>query len=305
MKQVTNLKDVLRMPHRHYLVLGGDLRSLALYHHLLNDGQSVSLFGFDHHPDENHRICHKKSMQNLISQADVIIAPIPCTSSEAILNTPFHTCTITMTEILETMQKDQIFVAGRIPASFETACSDKEIRCTDLLQQEELAVLNAIPTAEGAIQAAMENMKVTLHDSNTLILGFGRIGKILARMLQGLGANVFVAARKPADFAWMKSYGYQPVEYSRLDHHLEQADVVFNTVPHVLLKRDHLKHMNKSCMVIELASKPYGVDFEIAKEEGIDVILASSLPGKVAPVTAARYIKETVYRIVSESGGNA
>ena len=305
MEQVTNLKDVLRMPHKHYLVLGGDLRSLALYHHLLNDGQSVSLFGFDHHPDENDKLSHKKSMQNLINQADVIIAPIPCTSSEAILNTPFHTHTITLNEILEVMRKDQIFVAGRIPASFETAGTGKGIHCIDLLEQEELAVLNAIPTAEGAIQAAMENMKVTLHDSNALILGFGRIGKILARMLQGIGANVFVAARKPSDFAWMKSYGYQPVAYSQLDHQLEQADVVFNTVPHALLGRDHLKQMQKSCMIIELASKPYGVNFDTAKEEGIDVILASSLPGKVAPVTAAKYIKETVYRIVNESGGNA
>lgn len=284
------------MPHKHYLVLGGDLRSPALYHHLLEDGQTADLFGFAFHPEE--------SLQNLIRQADVIIAPIPCTSSEAILNTPFHTGAIPMTELLEAMHKEQIFVAGRIPPWFKNACSQKGIRCADLLEQEELAVLNAIPTAEGAIQTAMEHMKITLHDSNALILGFGRIGKILARMLQGIGANVFVSARKPADFAWIKSYGYQPVEYCRLEQYLKQADVVFNTVPHILLEQDHLKQMDKSCIIIELASKPYGVDFHTAKKEGIDVIPAFSLPGKAAPVTAAKYIKDAVCRIVSESGGN-
>lgn len=298
MKQVTNLKDVLRMPHQHYLILGGDLRSLALYHHLIHDAHPVRLFGFDQHPNENN-------IQNLICQADVIIAPIPCTSSESILNTPFYTGTISMDEILDAMHKKQIFAAGCIPASFEAACIDRGIHCTDLLKQEELAVLNAIPTAEGAIQAAMEHMKITLHDSNALILGYGRIGKILAQMLRGIGAHVLVAARKKADFAWIRSCDCQPVEYAQLERHLAQADVVFNTVPHVLLGRDHLKQMNSSCMIIELASKPYGVDPKVAKEEGIDVILASSLPGKVAPVTAAKYIKETVYQIVKQAGGNA
>lgn len=292
------------MHYKHYLILGGDLRSLALYHHLLNDGQTVSLYGFDQYQDESLEIFHQPSMQHLIRQTDVIIAPVPCTISKSVLNSPFYSGTITLDEILAAMEKNQFFIAGRIPSYFKSACSNKGLLCADLLEQEELAVLNAIPTAEGAIQTAMENMKITLHDSNALIFGFGRIGKILAHMLRGIGANVFVAARKPDDLAWIKSYGYHGLEYYQWDSCLEQADVIFNTVPHRLLKGTHFKKTNPSCIIIELASKPYGIDFDIAKEKGFDVILASSLPGKTAPVTAAKYIKETVYRIISESGGN-
>ena len=45
-----------------------------------------------------------------------------------------------------------------------------------------------------------------------------------------------------------------------------------------------------------------GVDFEKAKEMGIKTIWALSLPGKVAPVTAAGFIRDTVYNIIDELG---
>ena len=75
----------------------------------------------------------------------------------------------------------------------------------DIMKCEELAVLNSISTAEGAIQIAMEETNHTLHDSNILILGFGRIGKVLAKMLNAIGANVYCEARKNEDLAWIKN----------------------------------------------------------------------------------------------------
>jgi dipicolinate synthase subunit A len=163
-------------------------------------------------------------------------------------------------------------------------------------------VLNAIPTAEGAIQIAMEEIPITLHNSNILILGFGRIGKILAKMLQGLGANVFVEARKYADIAWIRSYSYKPVLLSDLKSRLEQMDVIFNTIPHVILDQDMLARLGKETLIIDLASKPGGVDFEKARDLGVKAIWALSLPGKVAPLTAAEFIRDTVYNIMDELG---
>ena len=66
-----------------------------------------------------------------------------------------------------------------------------------------MTVLNAIPTAEGAIQIAMEEMPVTIHGSKAFVLGFGRVGETLAKMLNGIGAKTYVAARKHSDFAWI------------------------------------------------------------------------------------------------------
>ncbi len=161
---------------------------------------------------------------------------------------------------------------------------------------------NAIPTAEGAIQIAMEEMPITLHNSNALVLGYGRIGKTLAKMLQGIGANVYVEARKYADVAWIRSYGYKAVSLSELTQTVKDMNVIFNTIPFVVLDNDILKMLNPECLIIDLASKPGGVDFDKAKEIGLKAIWALSLPGKVAPVTAAEFIKDTVFNIIEELG---
>ena len=145
-------------------------------------------------------------------------------------------------------------------------------------------------------------MPITLHDCKALILGFGRIGKILAKMLQGLGVKVFVEARKYSDIAWIKSYGYKPVYINELGDYLGKMDVIFNTIPHIVLDANMLGKLKNDCLIIDLASKPGGVDFERAKGMGIKVIWALSLPGKVAPITAAKFIKETIYNILEELG---
>jgi dipicolinate synthase subunit A len=172
----------------------------------------------------------------------------------------------------------------------------------DILEREEMAVLNAIPTAEGAIQIAMEEMPVTLHGCKAMVLGFGRIGKILSDRLAGMGADVYVEARKYSDMAWIKSNGYKPVYINELIKYAGEMEVIFNTIPHLILNEEILEKINKDSLVIDLASKPGGVDFDKARALGIKAIWALSLPGKVAPVTAAQYIKETVYNLIEELG---
>ena len=54
---------------------------------------------------------------------------------------------------------------------------------------------------------------------------------------------------------------------------------------------------------MDLASKPGGVDMEAASRLGVRVIWALSLPGKVAPVTAGKIIRDTIYHILNELGG--
>ncbi|MDF2987058.1 MAG: phosphoglycerate dehydrogenase-like oxidoreductase [Eubacterium sp.] len=148
----------------------------------------------------------------------------------------------------------------------------------------------------------MEEMPITLHNSNALILGYGRIGKALAKMLQGIGANVFVEARKYADIAWIKAYGYKPVSLTELSQTVKDMNVIFNTIPSIVLNHEILKILNQECLIIDLASKPGGVDFDKAKELSLRAIWALSLPGKVAPVTAAEFIKDTVFNIIEELG---
>ncbi|MCX8129992.1 MAG: dipicolinate synthase subunit DpsA [Clostridia bacterium] len=284
-----------------FTVIGGDLRSVKLANQLQADGNRVYIYGYDN-AGFDLGMEESQDLLHAIEESDVVIGPIPCTNDNETINAPFNTEKIYISDILKKMSKNQLFVAGRLSEKILHQSQVYNVYSIDLLEREEMAVLNAIPTAEGAIQIAMEEMPITLHDCNAMVLGFGRIGKILGKMLQGIGANVFVEARKYSDIAWIKSYSYNPVFITHIDDYLPKMDVIFNTIPHVLLDTDALKKIKPEGLIIDLASKPGGVDFEGAKSMGLKAIWALSLPGKVAPVTAAKFIKETVYNIIDELG---
>lgn len=284
-----------------YSVIGGDLRSIKLANLLTEDGNDVSIFGFGN-AGFDLGLVECKTLQEAVTASDVVIGPLPCSNDNDTLNAPFSPDKIHINELFKLFSKNQLFVAGKISEKIMHLAQAYNVYAIDVLEREEMAVLNAIPTAEGAIQLAMEEMPITLHGSNLIILGYGRIGKILAKMLHGIGANVYVEARKYSDLAWVKSYGYNPVMLEQLSDFIPRMDVVFNTIPHVIIGADIMQKLKQEALIIDLASKPGGVDLEQAKKLGIKTIWALSLPGKVAPVTAAQYIKETVYNIINELG---
>ena len=265
------------------------------------DGKKVNIFGFNNTKEEL-TVETAENLHKAIDENDVVIAPLPCSNDDETINAPFNAEKIYINDVFKIMNKNQFFIAGRISSKIAHLAQVYNVYSIDILDREEMAVLNAIPTAEGAIQIAMEELPITLHDSNVLILGFGRVGKVLAKILQGIGSNVYVEARRYSDIAWIKSYSYKPVIIGELANYLPQMDIIFNTVPALILNEDLLKKVNKDTLIIDLASKPGGVDFEKANLMNLKVKWALSLPGKVAPVTAAKFIKDTIYNILDELG---
>lgn len=189
--------------------------------------------------------------------------------------------------------------AGAIPAGERARAEEHGLRVTDYFTDEALTIANAVPTAEGAIAVAMERMSVTLHGAPCLVTGFGRIGKLLARDLAALGAEVGVSARRFDDLAWIDALGYEPLHTRRLAGKLENFRAVFNTVPHPVLDEALLRELPRDCVLVELASQP-GIDADAASALGLNYVKAGGLPGKAAPETAARAVKETLYRIWKE-----
>lgn len=284
-----------------FTVLGGDYRSTATATQLSELGFTVKCYALGPAPEVAEDILYPKSLQEALEGADYILLPLPCSSGDGLLNTPLSDESISLLDLAGLIRENQRVFGGKMDKVFCAALEEKGIRHDDYAQREEFSVLNAIPTAEGAIEIALRELPNTLNGSRVLITGFGRIAKVLAYMLRGMGARVTVAARKHTDLAWMKAYGYDAVHIQDMKNELSRCGVIFNTVPYKLFDREALHLLQKDCLLIDLASKPGGVDFESAGHLGLTVIWALSLPGKCAPLTAGRIVGDTVLNIISES----
>ena len=170
------------------------------------------------------------------------------------------------------------------------------------MEREELAVLNAVPTAEGALQIALEELSTTIFGQKVLIIGLGRIGKVLAMYLKALGADVTVAARSYSSLAWAQIYGSEPLRIAQMNEVIGKFGLIINTAPSTVIDRAALGRVSAEALIIDLASKPGGVDFEAARQLGRKTIWALSVPGKVAPVSAGEIIASTILNILEERG---
>lgn len=281
-----------------FAVIGGDTRNIFLAKNLRDDGAIVNLYGVENYT--GYKLKESKSLEEALLDVHFVIGSIPCSNDAENLNTPFSDETIPMSTIFDTMSEDQVFFAGRISESLLELAGKYQIKTHDLLEREDMAILNAIPSAEGAIKIAIEETNFTLHSSKILVIGYGRIGKILCRILNGFAADVHVAVHKPEQFAEVKSHGYTPILTEHMGAILKDTNIIINTVPKVLLNRNNLYLIKKDCFILDLASKPFGIDYECSKKFGLKVLWAPSLPGKIAPQTVAEYMKQTIYAIISE-----
>ena len=282
-------------------VIGGDLRIVKLAEMLVKDGYHVQTFALEKAENLQNipevQMC--KSLEETIENVDFVIGPIPLTGNHVEINTPFSENKVTLEKLIHVLAGKR-FIAGNIKTELIEEMKQKNIDVIDLLKREELVVLNTISTAEGAIQIAMEETIKTIYGSKILVLGYGKVGKILANMLKGIGANVYCEARKNVDLAWIKAYGYVPIHLSELEKYLSEFDIIINTIPTLILDKQRLERVKKECLIIDLASNPGGVDKGEAKKMGIKTIWALSLPGKVAPLTSAEFIKDTIYNVLKE-----
>lgn len=283
-------------------VIGGDLRQAHLANKLAQDGFVVSAFCLEKDVYLGDGIQLGENAKKVIGTSDVIILPLPVTTDKVTVNAPFSEHKLSVREVLTSAKKGALILGGMIDIDMHTKGEQLGLTLIDYLEREELAVMNAVPTSEGAIAIAMRERASTIFGSTCMITGYGRISKVLAHMLFAMGARVIVAARKHSDLAWAKINGCVAIPISKIKDYTSQVDILFNTVPAMILDEEILSSLNHDCLVIDLASKPGGVDFEMAKNLQIKTIWALSLPGKVAPISAAEMIKDTVLNILAERG---
>ena len=322
-------RNVIDMTKSKYkiAVIGGDARQLIVGSQLVRAGYEVALYGFGEDgrskfTDVDSLCCSQPNVSVkevipgnfgtdvsdcgafAVSASDAIygslgvVLPLPAAADSASVSMPLGGTPLKFSALSRMLEGSSVrFVCGgKLPDCFTALCIEKGIEVFDYYESEAFSIANAIPSAEGAIEIAMHELPTTLNGSSALVIGYGRIGKVLTRLLSHLGVSVTASARKPSDLAWIRADGYTVAQTGKLCELLKSAsfDMIFNTVPHTVLGEEELYLIPKKTLVVDLASKPGGVDIPTADRLKLNVIWALSLPGKVAPVTSGKIIADAV-----------
>ena len=288
------------MKKYNFCVIGGDFRTIACSNKLAGLGNNVKVFGFDDTSSFDEKITITSDIKESLNDAQYVLLPLPYSSSNGVISAPLFKKKIEIEELISHVDSRQTILAGKIDDSLSSVLDARKIKYFDYFNCEDFSVKNAVPTAEGAIEIAIRELPITLSGSNCLVTGFGRISKLLSSLLKSFGAHVTVSARRHSDIAWITAMGYEALYINELSDSIHKYNVIYNTVPHKIFHKELLKKINKDCLLIDLASKPGGVDFDAAQKLGLNIIWALSLPGKVAPLTAGEIITDTVLNIIKE-----
>ena len=272
-----------------FTVCGGDLRSVYLVRRLLHDGHAVQCFGLEQGGIPTS--CHQSSLRNALRGSQCIILPTPVLKGD-FLNAPFGSQAVSEEELAQALPKDAPVFGGSVGESLRRLCVRRGVYVTDLLSIEALAVKNAALTAQCAVQVILNEIPYAIADQPVLILGAGRIGKLLGLRLRALGAMVTVSSRREEDKAWCAALGLTPADTADLAPVLPHCRLLVNTIPAQVLTPRQLSLLPQDALLFELASSPGGFH---RRSDDLTVIPCGGLPGKYVPQSAADAIADTIY----------
>ncbi len=282
-------------------LIGGDARQLEVIHKCSELDASVVLFGFDNLQNGLSGITKAELTPEALQALDAVILPAVGTDDQGNVDSLFSSKELRLThEHIAALPKHAIVFTGMAKPYLRELCSKEGIGLIELFDRDDVAIYNSIPTAEGAVMMAIQNTDITIHGSESMVLGFGRTGATLARTLQGMGAKVRVGVNKPEYYARAIEMGMNPFYTHELISHVSQVDLLFNTIPAMVVTAQVIANIPHRAIIIDLASRPGGTDFRYAEKRGVKAMLAPGLPGIVAPKTAGRIIADTLTRIIME-----
>ena len=278
-------------------VVGGDQRQIAVALALSSLFRRVKVYGHSSgvlpEPLENIN-----SLNEVIKDIQIVVLPISGMNEAGLVRGSQTDRWIDFGDTLLVLPAETIIVTGCLAPRWLKAAHGLGLKVIEYAEDDALAILNSIPTAEGALQLAMEELPITIHGSTVLMVGFGRVALTVARLFKAVGARVLVAARREAALARAKEMGCEALSFDSLADTAGKVDLIINTVPDLVIDELVLKNTSLTTLIIDLASAPGGVDFETAKALKIKAILAPALPGRVAPKTAGVILAEAIPRML-------
>ncbi|WP_088105140.1 dipicolinic acid synthetase subunit A [Halalkalibacter urbisdiaboli] len=289
---------------KHVVIIGGDARQLEIIRKLSTLDAKISLVGFEQLDDGF--IGASKQMIDEVEwhTADAILLPISGMNLEGEIDTIFSNETLKLTtEQLKQTPEHCVIYSGISNNCLDEITQTSKRKLVKLMERDDVAIYNSIPTAEGAVMMAIQHTDITIHGANVAILGLGRVGMSVARTFDALGANVKVGARESHNLARITEMGMKPFHTSDIIEEMRNVDLCINTIPAPIVSANVLSEMPMHALVIDLASKPGGTDFRYAEKRGIKALLAPGLPGIVAPKTAGQILAKVLATLLKEQQG--
>jgi len=195
--------------------------------------------------------------------------------------------------IIPFIHKKTYIIGGLLPGYLIDICNSEDARFLDYMKIPEIAIKNAVATAEGAICEAIKTGSINIQDSRCLVIGYGRCGTVLAGKLNSLKAHVSVLTIEPEDIARASANGYKISSYD-----FSRYDFIFNTAPSLVITPERINTMKGSCIIIDIASKPGGCDFEYCNKRGITARHCLGLPAIYSPETSAKIIFDEIIKYI-------
>ncbi|GAB3794885.1 dipicolinic acid synthetase subunit A [Virgibacillus kimchii] len=277
-------------------VIGGDARYLELIRQLqsLSD-TTIILVGFERLEPGFTGLKQMDFHDLNPKEIDAVILPITGTDDQGKVETVFSDQPIRIEkEWFYQLKRSAFIFTGNTSDYLTEAANEANVKLIPLLNRDDVAIYNSIPTAEGTIMMAIEHTDYTIHSSRVFVTGFGRVGHTVANKFSALGAKVSVSANSIKDLARITEMGLNAIPLDELHHYTSNCDLLINTIPDKIITKNEIKHLPSHALIFDLASKPGGTDFDYAEKRGIKAILAKSLPGIVAPKTAGRILADVI-----------
>ncbi|MEG0546269.1 MAG: dipicolinate synthase subunit DpsA [Oscillospiraceae bacterium] len=269
------------------IMVGGDKRQLYLKEFLNQMGFSVFVYGFSNE-DSIFLLNDKLKAPN-----SIVILPLPMTRDKENVNFSLSDEVLPLSFISERMKKGDVLFGGIIKEDFKSELTNKGVNVIDFYD-EDFILKNAYLTGICTVRIILENIDYDISTAAIALTGYGRTGKEIAKALNSVGANVTVIARNKEALNTALTDGFKVCELSGISNIADSFDILINTVPAVIIKEDTISKLKKTTTLIEIASPPFGIDFDEAEKCGIKVIKALSLPGKFVPKTAGELIGEKI-----------
>ncbi len=277
------------MDNRNIVIIGGDKRQKYLKEYLSMNRYDVSSYGLFDWDDDTDRL------KTEIKDNSVVVLPLPATRNDKTVNMPFSKREISIDRLLSFLGPENLVFGGIIKGELLSRFREADIPFIDYYDNEFIEK-NAVLTAFGALKILLEHIDFALPLGKYAVTGYGRVAKEVSSLLTHLSCDVTVFARNSSQREDAEIKGCRSKSLSELSSVVGDFDVILNTVPTHIIYEETLKNMKKDCKIIELASAPFGVDFDLARKYSRDVIRASSLPGKYTPKTAGGIIGNKIVK---------